>query len=40
MAGGKPGMDATKGPTPKMPFGKGQVSKKAMLSRRPIGGKR
>lgn len=29
----KPGQDATKGPAPKMPFGRGQVSKKS------IGGK-
>lgn len=26
----KPGQDAAAGATPKMPFGKGQVSKKAM----------
>ena len=40
FAGGKPGMDATKGPAPKMPFGRGQVSKKAVSGKRQVGRKR
>jgi hypothetical protein len=40
FAGGKPGMDATKGAAPKMPFGKGQISKKAIGGKRAIGRKR
>lgn len=39
-AGSKPGMDATKGSAPKMPFGKGQISKRAMGGGRKFGRKR
>lgn len=37
IAGGKPGMDATKGPAPKQPFAKRPASTKI---KRPLGSKR